>query len=113
MAAWQVSRAKDVIAENLSGRVSMTHIAYECGMSPSHFSRAFKRATGIPPHQWLLHRRVQVAKVLLRQLHMSVADVAVASGFSDQSHLVRVFRRIEGLTPHAWKLLQGDKLPRS
>lgn len=111
MAAWQLSRAQEVIAENLSGRVSVTHIAYECGMSPSHFARAFKRALGMPPHQWLLHRRVQVAKVLLRQMHMTIADVAVASGFSDQSHLVRVFRRVEGLTPQAWRLMKIDELP--
>lgn len=109
MAAWQLSRAKEVIAENLSGRISMTHVAYECGMSPSHFSRAFKRAIGMPPHRWLLQRRVQVAKVLLLQVHMSVADVAVASGFSDQSHLVRVFRRAEGVSPQAWRLRQLGK----
>lgn len=110
MAPWQLSRAKEVIAENLSGRITMTHVAYECGMSPTNFSRAFKRAMGVPPHQWLLCRRVQVAKSLLMHAHMTIADVAAASGFSDQSHLVRVFRRAEGLTPQAWRSLQGKAL---
>lgn len=111
MTNWQLSRAREIISENLSGRISVAEVAFECGMSADYFSRAFRRATGLPPHQWLLHRRVQVAKALLEHEPISIAEVAFAAGFADQSHLVRVFGRIEGTTPSAWRLARSHRPP--
>ncbi|REG49605.1 AraC family transcriptional regulator [Paraburkholderia sp. BL6669N2] len=106
LTAWQLAAAKELISENLSGDVSLAFIARECGLSPTHFARAFRESVGIPPHQWLLLRRVDVAKHLLRLGNMGVAEIALATGFADQSHLTRVFSRLVGITPNAWRVLR-------
>jgi AraC family transcriptional regulator len=69
------------------------------GLSPYHFARMFRRAVGVPPHQYVLQRRVERAKGLLLAGRLGLSDVALAVGFSDQSHLTRVFRRAVGITP--------------
>ena len=96
-------RAKELIDANLSGAVSVAALGRECGMSPNHFGRAFKQSTGVPPHRWLLLRRVELAMGLIERGEMTMSDVAAATGFADQSHLIRVFSQIAGTTPKAWK----------
>ncbi len=103
LAPWQVRRAKEILSANLDGRVSLKEVAKECGLSVSHFSRAFRRTTGVAPHHWLMTRRVEAAKEKLRDGRSSLLDAALASGFSDQSHLTRVFAGIVGLSPGAWR----------
>jgi AraC family transcriptional regulator len=107
LTAWQLTAAKELIAENLSGDLGLAFIAQECGLSPTHFSRAFKESVGLPPHQWLLLRRVEVAKGFLQRGDMGIAEIALATGFADQSHLTRVFSRLVGVTPKAWRALQS------
>jgi transcriptional regulator GlxA family with amidase domain len=72
-------------------------------LSTSHFTRAFRASTGLAPFQWLAHRRVDTAKVLLRQRRVSLREIALACGFSDQSHFTRVFSRIVGTSPGTWQ----------
>lgn len=72
-------------------------------LSPAHFSRAFKASTGVAPHQWLLLRRVEVAKGLLRRREHTGAEIAVMCGFTDQSHLIRIFSSMVGTTPGEWQ----------
>jgi AraC family transcriptional regulator len=103
LAPWQVSRAKDILCANLDGGVQLKDVARECRLSVSHFSRAFRRSLGVAPHNWLLTRRVEVAKEKLRDDRLSLLDVALACGFADQSHLTRVFTRIVGVSPGAWR----------
>ncbi|GJH14182.1 helix-turn-helix transcriptional regulator [Caballeronia novacaledonica] len=98
-----LTRAKELIDANLSGAVSLAALGRECGMSPNHFSRAFKQSTGVPPHRWLLLRRVELAMGLIERGEMSMSEVAIVTGFADQSHLIRVFSQIVGATPKAWK----------
>jgi AraC-like DNA-binding protein len=57
----------------------------------------------MPPHQWLLRRRVDKARQLLHDPSAALADVALACGFADQSHLTRVFTRLTGTGPNAWR----------
>ena len=78
-------------------------VARECRLSVSHFSRAFRRSMGVAPHYWLLTRRIEVAKEKLRDRRMSLSDVALVSGFADQSHLTRVFTSMVGVSPGAWR----------
>ena len=75
-------------------------------MSLTHFGRLFRRRTGLSPHQYVLGRRVQRAKELLRAGRLTPAEVAGAVGFYDQSHLTRHFRRAVGVTPAEWQRRQ-------
>jgi AraC family transcriptional regulator len=103
LAPWQVRRAKEILSEHLDGSIPLQEVARECHLSMSHFSRQFRRTTGLPPHKWLLTRRIEVAKEKLDDRRLSLSDVAAACGFADQSHLTRVFTRIVGATPGAWR----------
>jgi Helix-turn-helix domain len=66
-------------------------------------SRAFRQSIGLPPHQWLLQRRVDKAKQLLRDSRSPLAEVAADCGFADQSHFTRVFTRAVGISPGQWR----------
>lgn len=103
LAAWQERRAKDLLSEHMVDGVSLTHIACECGLSVSHFSRAFRHTTGFPPHQWLLLRRIDRARELLRDPSRALLDIALDCGFADQSHFTRVFTRTIGVAPGIWR----------
>jgi AraC family transcriptional regulator len=103
LAPWQERRAKDILSANLDGSVPLKDVARECRLSVSHFSRAFRRTVGVAPHNWLLTRRVDVAKGKLRETRQSLSEVALACGFADQSHLTRVFTRMVGVSPGAWR----------
>jgi AraC family transcriptional regulator len=103
LAPWQERRAKEIIEASLNGEVPLGQLARECGLSTSYFARAFKNTVGIPPHQWLLHRRIETAMRLLRNRQFSLPEVALACGFSDQSHFSRVFTRFSGTSPGAWR----------
>lgn len=91
-------RAIDFIEARFSGPVSLQELAAAAGLGVRQFSRAFRDATGRSPHQYLLHRRVEQAKLLILQ-GLSLADVAVQCGFCDQSQLTRTFVRQTGTTP--------------
>jgi AraC family transcriptional regulator len=74
-------------------------MAGAAGLSPNHFSKLFKRSTGLSSHQYVIRQRIEKAKALLAGTNLSVAVVAQACGFSDQAHLTRHFRRLVGATP--------------
>jgi AraC family transcriptional regulator len=99
LAPWQEKRAKEMLTANLSGNIKLRLVAQECGLSPDYFSRAFKVSTGVAPHTWLQMRRVSQAKALLDTSTLSLADIAQACGFADQSHFSRVFSRHAGESP--------------
>src|ERR1700758_2453260 len=103
LAPWQVRRAKEILGAHLDGSIPLQEVARECHLSMSHFSRQFRRTTGLPPHKWLLTRRIEVVKEKLDDRRLSLSDVAAACGFADQSHLTRVFTRMVGVTPGAWR----------
>lgn len=107
LAAWQERRAKSFLMAHLAGDTSLAEVARECGLSRSHFSRAFKKSTGQAPHAWLVDQRVDAAKRLLQAHELPIAEVASACGFSDQSHLTRVFTARTGITPARWRRGQG------
>lgn len=103
----QLRLAKELIASQLGNDLSVERIAQECSLSRSHFSRAFKQATGVAPHTWLLHMRVERAKsLLLEQPMIAMARIAQDCGFADQPHLTRVFTRLVGEPPSAWRSRQ-------
>lgn len=81
----------------------MQQIAAEFDLSVSYFSRAFRVSTGLPPHQWLLRQRVNTAKQLMTVRDLSLSEIAIASGFANQSHFTRVFSSTVGVSPGAWR----------
>jgi AraC family transcriptional regulator len=92
------------IHENLDAELSLDHLAAVARMSPYHFARLFKDSTGLPPHQYVIARRVERAKELLRGHDpLPLADVAVEAGFSSQSHFTHHFKRFVGVTPRRFQ----------
>ena len=104
---WQEKRAKELLSASLRGGVSLREVAEQCGLSVNYFSRAFKVSTGLAPHQWFIRRRVEVAKAVLSNPHISLAEVALICGFADQSHFTRVFSHVMGISPGAWRRNYG------
>ena len=98
----QMRRIEDFIEENLSSSLSLEDLARACNLSPSYFARRFKSATGVPPHQYLIQKRVERAKRLLRG-SLPIIEVALECGFSHQEHLTNVFRRATGQTPAVFR----------
>ncbi|HXX08332.1 MAG TPA: AraC family transcriptional regulator [Pseudolabrys sp.] len=103
LTAAQERRAKDLIASNLSGNLSLAALATECGLSTSRFNKAFRKSVGMPPHRWLVQQRIALAKTLLRNGSMKLTDVALACGFSDQSHFTRCFSACAHMSPGQWR----------
>lgn len=99
----QLKRGKDLIAADLADDLSLAQIAAKCELSREHFSRAFKISTGLTPHQWRQLCRIDAVKQLLTGSSRSIADIALACGFADQSHLTRVFGRLVGTSPAQWR----------
>jgi AraC-like DNA-binding protein len=111
LAPWQAHRAKALMDTNLGAKLPLSQLAEECGLSTRHFARAFRQTTGVPPHRWLLGRRVDRAKDLLRDPALSLAEVALACGFADQSHFTRMFTTVVGVTPGLWRRMRSRKPP--
>jgi AraC family transcriptional regulator len=108
LAPWQEKRSKEMLAGDLTGATPLHEIAQACGLSVSHFSRAFHKSTGLAPHAWLLQARVESAKAMLRSGDASLSAIARACGFADQSHFARVFTSRVGLSPGAWRKVLLD-----
>jgi AraC-like DNA-binding protein len=103
LASWQVKRACEKLDSDLGGTISLQHIAAEFGLSVSHFSRAFRISTGLPPHQWLLRQRVKAAKQLMSVRDLPLSEIAISAGFANQSHFTKVFSAQVGVSPAAWR----------
>ncbi|MDC7825346.1 AraC family transcriptional regulator [Pseudomonas sp. BLCC-B13] len=108
LAPWQERKAKEILARSLNSRLFIADVAEQCAMSRSHFSRAFKRATGMSPQEWSLDLRVSRAKELLRDQSMPISVISLECGFADQSHFCRMFGKLVGTTPKRWRQLNAQ-----
>jgi AraC family transcriptional regulator len=99
----QQRRAIELLEENLAGRVRLSDLAHQCGLSISHFGRSFKASFGMSAHRWLVHRRVERTKALMAQTGISLAEIADSAGFADQAAFTRAFRQIVGVSPGRWR----------
>jgi AraC-like DNA-binding protein len=98
----RIGRVRAFLEENFSGSVDLKQLAEVAGLSRFHLPRAFRRETGMTPHAYLIDCRVRAARRLLARGE-TVAEAALACGFSDQSHLTRIFKAHAGLTPARYR----------
>jgi AraC-like DNA-binding protein len=108
LASWQLRKAKELMMEALNQPLSITHIARECGLSYSHFNRAFRRSVGLPPRQWMCSIRIERAKWLLINTEQTLSEVSLACGFGERCHFTRTFTRLVGMAPGAWRRAFGE-----
>lgn len=93
-----VKRVQEYLGAHFAENVSLEQIAALADLSPFHLIRVFRRQVGLPPHAYLTQVRIKKAKILLA-LGEPIAQVAIKTGFVDQSHLTKHFKRVVGVTP--------------
>jgi AraC family transcriptional regulator len=103
LAPWQVQLARQLLLGDLSAEHPVKQVAAHCGLSRSHFEKAFKVSVGTPPHRWLVRQRVQRATEMLEHTNDGIGSIAASCGFTDQSHFTRVFGAVVGSSPAAWR----------
>ena len=102
----QLSRVTDFMRGNVDQPIRLSDLAELAGLSASQFGRAFRASTGTTPHKWFLDARIECAKAMLADPRRNLVDIALETGFSEQSHFSRAFRSATGTTPNAWRRLQ-------
>ncbi len=105
--ARELGRFAEYVEAHLEEDLSLFTLAAVAGMSVSHLVRELRRVTGLSPHQYVIRRRAERARLLLRRRDLGIGDVALDVGFSSQAHLNLVFRRVYGITPGAYRALHG------
>lgn len=106
--AWRLKRVYQHVEENLEDRIPLAALAGAAGLSRMHFAAQFRVATGMRPHDYVVRRRIQLAKAALAQADTPIVEVALSVGFQAQAHFTTVFKRIAGVTPHRWRALHGN-----
>lgn len=96
-----VRQAKELLSADMESAISLDEAAKTAGLSRYHFLRVFKKATGIPPHAYRTVKRIEESKSLIKQ-GISISQVALEMGFSDQSHFTNTFRNYIGSTPRQY-----------
>jgi AraC family transcriptional regulator len=100
----QLKYILELINDNISSEISVNKMADYLSLSPFHFSREFKKSVGVSPHNYVMQQRVKMAKIILKQQNLPIAEVALECGFSNQSHLGRTFKKHTGVTPKKFRL---------
>ena len=96
---YALKRVLDRIEHSFQSEISLATLADEAGYSRGHFLKMFRASMGMTPHRYLLKRRIDHARTLLKRPGKSIIDVAADCGFSSQAHLSQVFREHVGVTP--------------
>ena len=108
MTSVQLNRITNMLLDDITADISLDQLAMLVGFSRSHFIRAFRQSTGLPPYRWLLHERVKRAQIFLSTTNLPVAEIALNCGFSDQAHMTRIFTNVAGISPGAWRRQRRD-----
>lgn len=96
-------RTRELLQDRLDQGLSLGEIAAAVGVHPVHLARTFRRHYGCSPGEYLRALRVEFASQQLAKTEASVAEIALAAGFSDQSHLTKTFRHFNGITPGQYR----------
>jgi AraC family transcriptional regulator len=103
LGAWQARRLAAHVDANLAKKISTPQLAKYLNLSASHFCRAFKCTFGVPPHTWVMRRRMEMAQGLMLTTSATLSEIAIICGMADQAHFTHCFRRIFGETPYVWR----------
>jgi AraC family transcriptional regulator len=103
LAPRHLREACGLLGEAFSGRFGVADIAGHLGLGTSRFAKAFRASVGLPPHTYLMRRRLELAERLLAGSALPLADIAAATGFASQSHMTEQFRRRTGVTPAVYR----------
>ena len=96
---WRLRKVEDYVRERLAEEISIERLAGLVELSPFHFSRVFKQATGMSPLQFVTRERITRAQQLIRETSRSLIDIALEVGYTSPSHFAKLFRRLTGVTP--------------
>ena len=107
LSAGQIRLVVDYMESHLNEKTMIAELAKLVGLTRFHFIRSFKQSVGVPPHQFMIQRRVERAKEMLAERSNSIADVAACSGFNSSIQLSRAFRRVVGVTPSEFRRSAG------
>ncbi|HEX7125208.1 MAG TPA: AraC family transcriptional regulator [Thermodesulfobacteriota bacterium] len=99
----RLRRVTEYVEANLQRDLRLAELSGLVHMSPFHFARLFKASTGLPPHRFVVHRRIARAAALLTSTRLSVGTIARLVGFRTPSHFTTAFRRRIGVTPSAYR----------
>jgi AraC-like DNA-binding protein len=108
----ELRRVTDYMADCLAEDIRLDDLARLAELSPFHLIRVFTGHTGLPPHAYLVAKRLERARELLGT-PLRLAEVAAHAGFADQAHLTRLFKRRYGITPGAYRNFLQNKSPRA
>ena len=103
LASWQLRRVAEHVEKEIDRSVTVAELAVIARLSVRHFARAFARSKGVPPHAYIVSRRVAAAKRIMRDTEMPLSEIALACGACDQAHLSRLFRAACGISPMQWR----------
>ncbi len=106
LAPWQLRRVTEYLTQHLTAEVDLDTLSSMVGLSRWYFCRAFKASAGLPPRRWQINARIAKGKELMLEGQMSLAEVALMSGFADQAHFSHAFAKMEKQSPRAWQRAQ-------
>jgi AraC family transcriptional regulator len=102
---FRLRKVRDLMVTHLEDEFSLIRLAREADMSEFHFSRAFKRTTGLTPSQYFIHLRLEKARRLLRETNRSIIEIGLDVGYTSPSHFAQIFRREVGISPSEYRRL--------
>jgi len=108
LAPWQMRRVRAFIDSNLHRTIHIRELSAVAQRSPAYFSRKFKLAVGESPHAYLVRRRLERSCDFMVTSALSLSEIALSVGFSDQPHLSRHFRAAFGQSPASWRREHGN-----
>jgi AraC family transcriptional regulator len=100
---WQLRKVCGYMEENLHADIVLADLADLIDVSQEHFCRSFRRTTGMPPHRWLLHKRIARAQILLADSRRSLTQVAQDVGYAGQAAFGVAFRKVTGMSPGLYR----------
>jgi AraC family transcriptional regulator len=105
LTGFRLRKVTDLMVTHLADEFSLIRLAQEANMSEFHFSRAFKRTTGLTPSRYFIHLRLKKARRLLRETNRSIIEIGLDVGYTSPSHFAQIFRREVGISPSEYRRL--------